>query len=359
MKKNFLLSAALVAAAGFGLPSCSSLVSHPGDGLGVMVIDFNREFLAATKAAPVPSVDDFILNVTDAKGNIIYKGPYGKSPEELSVAAGNYTVSAVSCEFTSPLFDCPQYGDTQVVSVSSGQTVSVMLDCSQLNCGIRLVADDRFRSAYPGSDIILKTSSGNLIWCYGETRTAFFLPGNVALLLTGGGHEQVICSRTMSAGQMLSLKLSATEDSEGPSDEPDGIKIKLDTVRTWFDETYVMGGSNPGGSSALAYTVSQAKEHMGEKAWVQGYVVGVATGTGKFSFEGPFSRNTNIVLGLRSGTTDPDYCLSVELAKGEIRDALNLMDNPSMQGRRVSVYGEIVSAYYGLPGVKSLSDYEL
>ena len=123
MKKNFLLSAALVAAAGFGLPSCSSLVSHPGDGLGVMVIDFNREFLAATKAAPVPSVDDFILNVTDAKGNIIYKGPYGKSPEELSVAAGNYTVSAVSCEFTSPLFDCPQYGDTQVVSVSSGQTV--------------------------------------------------------------------------------------------------------------------------------------------------------------------------------------------------------------------------------------------
>ena len=120
-----------------------------------------------------------------------------------------------------------------------------------------------------------------------------------------------------------------------------------------------MGGSNPGGSSALAYTVSQAREHMGEKAWVQGYVVGVATGTGKFSFEGPFSRNTNLVLGLRSGTTDPDYCLSVELAKGETRDALNLMDNPSMQGRRVSVYGEIVSAYYGLPGVKSLSDYEL
>jgi len=359
MRNRTSFRRALILAAVFSLPSCESLFSYPGDDTGAIVIDFNRDYFMSTRSSASLSVDDFLLNVTDAKGNIIYKGTYGKSPEKLSVDAGSYTVSAVSCEFSTPLFDCPQFGDTKVVSVASGQTVSVVLECTQMNCGVKLLADDRFRSAYPQSDILLKSAAGNLIWCYGETRTAFFQPGNVSFHLSGGGADQAICSRTMSAGQMLNLKLSASGDQGVSGGDTDGIRILLDTVRTWFDENYVMGGSNPGGTSALAYTVSQAREHVGEKAWVQGYVVGVATGTGKYSFEGPFSRNTNILIGLRSGTVDTEYCMTVELSKGDIRDALNLMDNPGNLGRKVSVYGQITGAYYGLPGVKGLSDYEL
>jgi hypothetical protein len=51
--------------------------------------------------------------------------------------------------------------------------------------------------------------------------------------------------------------------------------------------------------------------------------------------------------------------MSVQLSAGEIRDALNLVDNPHMLGRRVCLRGDIVSAYYGLPGMKNLEIYEL
>jgi hypothetical protein len=52
-------------------------------------------------------------------------------------------------------------------------------------------------------------------------------------------------------------------------------------------------------------------------------------------------------------------CLSVNLPSGSIRDDLNLADNPSLLGRRVYLRGDIVEAYYGIPGLKNVTDYEL
>jgi hypothetical protein len=42
-----------------------------------------------------------------------------------------------------------------------------------------------------------------------------------------------------------------------------------------------------------------------------------------------------------------------------VRDALNLVSNPDMLGRRVHIKGDIVEAYYGLPGMKNTMDYQL
>ena len=52
-------------------------------------------------------------------------------------------------------------------------------------------------------------------------------------------------------------------------------------------------------------------------------------------------------------------CLSVQLSSGELRDALNLVDNPNILGRKICLRGDIVAAYYGLPGMKNLEAYEL
>ena len=56
---------------------------------------------------------------------------------------------------------------------------------------------------------------------------------------------------------------------------------------------------------------------------------------------------------------DRSACLSVNLPSGRVRDALNLVDNQSLLGRKVCIKGNIVEAYYGIPGLKGIVDFEL
>lgn len=44
---------------------------------------------------------------------------------------------------------------------------------------------------------------------------------------------------------------------------------------------------------------------------------------------------------------------------GDAREALNLVDNPSNLGRRILLKGNVVEAYYGMPGIKNITDFEL
>ena len=83
-------------------------------------------------------------------------------------------------------------------------------------------------------------------------------------------------------------------------------------------------------------------------------IAGLAMG-----FEAPFTSRTNILLGSRSSASDRSLCISVNLQSGTIRDELNLVDNPFLLGRKVCIKGDIVEAYYGLPGLKNLTDFEL
>ena len=50
--------------------------------------------------------------------------------------------------------------------------------------------------------------------------------------------------------------------------------------------------------------------------------------------------------------------MSVELSKAAVRSALNLVDNPQNLGRKVFLKG-LVTQYYGLAGLKNVSDFSL
>ena len=107
-----------------------------------------------------------------------------------------------------------------------------------------------------------------------------------------------------------------------------------------------------------AMSVPEAKDNIGAgDVWVYGYIVGGDLSSSKASFKGPFSSRTNLVLAARAGTTDRSACLSVQLQKGDIRDALNLVDNPDNLGKAVYLQGDIVESYYGLPGLQNLTEY--
>jgi hypothetical protein len=310
-------------------------------------------------SSDIPDTSDFILTVTDSKGKTIYKGAYGDCPESMTVSAGSYVVNALSSEFEKPAFSSPQYGDEQCVVVPEGGVADVKLTCVQMNAGIRLRIDESFLKNCPSASLFVKAQSGSLMYSYSEKRIAYFLPGPVSVMMSQGGADKVLLTRSLQARSVLEIEISASAPEGGSSQE--SIKVAVDTSRTWNSESYVIGGgsSGKGNSSSDALTVSQAISSVGaEDVWVCGYIVGGDLTSSSASFEPPFASRTNVILGPRSTSSSRSSCLAVNLPAGDVRDDLNLVDNPSLLGRKVCIRGDIVASYYGLPGLKNMTEFE-
>ncbi len=307
----------------------------------------------------IPDTDAFILKVSDASGKTLYEGAYGASPEALLVDPGTYTVRVVSAEFQAPAFDAPQFGDEQAVLVSSGARTVVRLNCTQRNAGLRLLPDASFRSAYPDGRFQLSSFSRKLDYDFTERRIAYFIPGNVSVSVVSGGASTPLLTRFLSPCEILSLGLSCPAGGTAPSHQ---MTIAVDTSRVWNADRFTVGeegGTASGASPSCAYGISQAREHAGEKAvWVCGFIVGGDLSSSKngISFEAPFQSATNLALAARSSVTDKASCLSVKLVKGEIRDRINLADHPEMLGRKVFLKGDLIEAYYGIPGLQNITE---
>lgn len=364
MKNLFLLYVAAGAALAVSCDRISSPTEEPGQ-LSVSFVE-NICNLSSRANAGIPDTNKFILSITDAGGKSIYNGLYGDAPENFSVAPGNYTISALSCKFVEPLFDSPQFGDTRVVCVASGGKCGVRLSCVQLNSGIRIRTDDSFVVSYPRGSLFLKSADGELMYGYSEDRIAYFNPGTVWLDLSCGGKSSTLFSRILSAREVLTLNLSAAGTSSaggaGGEESPAAsrISISVDTSRNWTGDDFVMGGNSSGSQVSNACSVGQAKARIGEKGvWVYGYIVGGDCTSASCSFTPPFESATHLLIAPKTSSADKSSCLCVELRKGDIRDALNLVEHPGLLGSQVFVKGDIVERYYGVPGVKNLSDYSL
>lgn len=340
--------------------SCQMLgMPDPADEKGELRISFSDS--AVTKVVEeIPDTSDFLLTVSSSDGTVVYDGQYGDSPESIMVDAGSYTIYVRSSDFRKPAFSAPQFGDEQCVVVASGRVADVRLTCVQMNAGVRLRIDESFLKNCPDAVLFLKSKDGKLMYGYSEKRIAYFLPGDVSLQMSRNGADNVLFTRSLEPRSVLEIDVSAVG---GSADSPqESIEVAVDTSRTWTSESYVIGGgSSPGKGNSIsdALTVSQAIASAGEEdVWVSGYIVGGDLSSSSASFSPPFSSRTNIVLGPRSSTSSRSSCLSVSLPSGYIRDELNLVDNPSLLGRKVCLKGDIVESYYGLPGLKNLVDFE-
>ena len=323
-------------------------------------------------SAEIPDTNDFILKVSDAGGKVLYEGAYGDSPESLLVDAGSYTVAVHSAEFTAPGFARPVYGDEQVVLVKAGASVTVRLNCILENAGVRLQVAPDFLTSYPDGVLYLKAGDTRLMYGYSEKRIAYFKPGPVSLILYNLGADEVLLTRTLEARTILTLSISAPH---GGASVSSSISVAVDTAKVWNHETYVIGGGGSGGSSGggsqggsdhgaeldNAYSVSQAANHIGEdEVWVYGYIVGGDLSTAGTTVKtSKITKATHLAIAARSSVTAKSSCVAVELPKGAIRDALNLVDHPDLIGSRVYLKGCIVSSYFGTTGLKSTSDYVL
>ena len=325
-------------------------------------------------SAEIPDTNDFILKVSDAQGKVLYEGAYGDSPESLLVDAGSYTVSVRSIEFTTPGFARPLYGDEQVVVVKAGASVTVRLNCVLQNAGIRIKLAPDFLTSYPDGVLYLKAGDTRLMYGYSEKRIAYFNPGEVTLILYNRGQDETLLSRTLDARTILTLNISAPH-GEGGTAASSTISVAVDTTKLWNSESFAIGGGGSGSSSGGgfgddddrgdeiddAYSVAQASSHVGEGGiWVFGYIVGGDLSTAGTTVKtSKLTKNTHLAIASRSSVTAKASCVAVELPKGGIRDALNLVDHPDLIGTRVYLKGNLVPSYFGTTGLKGVSDYVL
>lgn len=368
--KSAFLPAVMLLIGALAISSCDKLGygNKPGSGddgaaasaskKGTVRVSFVPKIDSRTltrAVASYPDTNSFILTLTNSKGVKLYDGTFGAAPDKFELDPGSYTVKAVSCEFDSPLFDCPQYGDEQVVTVEAGKEISARLDCRQLNAGLRLNVDYSFRVTYPDAVLYAKSAEGRLMYTYTEGRIGFFKPGSITLQLERNGAQESLFTRTISEQEILTINLSAAGGPVGQSGG--GITMEVDTSRIWIVENFCYG-QDGGSDISDAFSIDEAKAHVGNKGvWVYGYIVGGDMTSSACSFEAPFTSRTNIAIAAKSSCTDKSACIAVQLQKGDIRDALNLVDNPSLLGRQVFLKGTIVEAYFGITGLQNLTEY--
>ena len=315
--------------------------------------------LLATRSESRPDTNSFILNIRNSGGDVIYNGLYGLKPAEMTIPAGAYTLSVISEEFDAPAWETPVYGDSVDIVVASGETANVSFVCRMLNTGVRIRMSERYLSKYPGS-LVVEQDGGALSYTYGEQRFGYFCAGNATFKGTDSkGAQEVLFSKNFNAGDMLTLSLDATS-----VDSRQSVSISVDTTRNWCYEAVVVGryaGDNGDGkTAATAFSPSAAQSHVGETAWVWGYIVGGDLSSSAISFEPPFTKATNLAIAESPVCTTRSECLSVELASGsEIRNGINLTDHPEMLGRKVAIQGTITASYLGLVGLKSVKDYSV
>jgi hypothetical protein len=197
------------------------------------------------------------------------------------------------------------------------------------------------------------------MYSYSEKRIAYFKPGNVSLALSKGGTDEILMTRWLEPGEILSLGVGVSGSANSSNSKE--ISIAIDTSRVWIEDHIVIGGQDSSGTDAEdAMGITQAMSSVGkEGVWVRGYVVGGDLSSTSGSFEVPFSSRTNMILGPKPSTSDRSSCLAVQLPGGAVRDALNLVDNPEIKGRKLLLKGDIVAPYFGLVGIKNVTDYVL
>ncbi|MDE5750974.1 MAG: hypothetical protein K2H87_09465, partial [Duncaniella sp.] len=92
--------------------------------------------------------------------------------------------------------------------------------------------------------------------------------------------------------------------------------------------------------------------------WVKGYIVGYYE-----NYDAHFSTSTsqraNILIAATPTASSAAECVCIQLvAQTDVRNALNLVDNPGVLGMEVSLCGDVMK-YNTLPGIKNTSAYKL
>lgn len=321
----------------------------------------------AGKSSEISAVLDtnkYILKVQNSSGAEIYNGAYSARPAVLNVTAGTYTVRVFSGEFKEPGLDIPLFGDEQVIKIKRDSTAHISLISSQLTGGIKLEYTSNFTNYFKGTGVYMRKDTAQIKCFYYSPHYVFFLPGDVSVVYknkdgdpsyTPCDHktyaDTILLTRKLKAGEMVTIKLDYILSKITGT----GIKISIDTTRTWINEYFNLGSIAPYGS----HSIYEATKAIGDTMTVFGYIVGGDVTSSSFKRKPPFSSKTHIAIATNSWQALRSKCMAVELsATSKLRGELNLVDHPEYLKRPIIVRGTIVDSYMNYPGMKSVKFYK-
>ena len=338
--------------------SCGTLLyEETGEiSLSISELSFDKMKDEMYEVSPVWSKDmanidtnNFILSIYSQYGTKIYEGKYGVRPADIVVVPGAYDIKIYSTKLKAPAFDTPVYGDEQTVVVKANNSVSVVLQCRQVNSAVRISFTDQFKKQYPGNGLLLKDENGEIEYPYSDYKFCYITPGKLELYYKNSTVDTLLFTREVPSSQMLSLNLSYA-----PHNKSAALSINLDTARLWKTESFNAGLKIPTG----AVTIDQAKQMIGEKnVMVFGFILGGDVTENTIRVKPPFSSRTNLIIATSMKERNRYNMFAVELPSGDVRDGLNLVSNRELLGSAIVIVGNIVESYYGYPGVKSTKSY--
>ena len=192
------------------------------------------------------------------------------------------------------------------------------------------------------------------------------LPSNVAwandtvAILSG---EVWVVENTFSVEGEVRPVFSSSNEAVATVDESGVVTVKgygmaEITAEVAENETYLASKATfklfvieGDGTLQNAYTVADVLYFVGkvtDKVWVKGTVCGTYESNALNTNVGTV--NTNLAIG-----TEESH-LPVQLPKGDVRDALNLVANPDLLGKTIWLYGNL-EQYFQKPGVKNVTDF--
>lgn len=132
---------------------------------------------------------------------------------------------------------------------------------------------------------------------------------------------------------------------------------------TWEVKNFKVAHGPEEPEEAQEYTVAEALAAftgVATPAIVKGYIVGSIDDKSidDANFSGNAVLKTNLLIADNADETDIAKCLAVQLPSGDVRNALNLVDNPGNYKKLVTLTGSL-EKYFGVPGLKTVSKYEI
>ena len=106
------------------------------------------------------------------------------------------------------------------------------------------------------------------------------------------------------------------------------------------------------------YDANKPQANVRVKGYIVGYVEGMSIDGATFGASGENVSNTNLMIADDVNETDHTKCLVIQLPSGNVRNALNLKENPENLGKEVTLLGSL-EKYFGTYGLKSVSEYTL
>jgi len=332
----------------FVMFACSEAPNEKGTGF--LTLNINQS--AGLKADV--EIEDFILRINNGRVDVI-KERIRDLPAEIALPVGVYTIEAYSKEFSTPKFDEPFYIGRTTVEIEAGESKEASLVCSQGNAGIKVVWSDEFSILYSTYHAQIEHNEDYLHYSSTETRTGYFLPGTVSVIIQADGFTINGGTITLAARDMVTATLRPKNENI-----PSGsftIEISIDNTVNERDVTVIVDPDYPTSNSETnPYTIAQAIERQGENnVWVTGYIVGAKPLSGHNFVDESTWLATNIVLADDIDETDDWNVIFVELgSSGLFRTNLNLVANEGILYRKILLRGNLLQ-YQSRAGLRNLT----